>query len=187
MAVNEVPVIPGEILGVIEEFVPGKNVYVDEQNGTLRSKIRGKAIKNFTLHVVSVVSDKQVPLLKEGDIVYGFIDGVKDVIAFVKIFYIENRKRVLLRPLTGIIHVQNVSSDRVRTIYNAYSYGDIIRFKVAEEGGPPYVLSTIGREFGVILARCPQCMGILKKKGYSLFCPKCKVRVKKKVSLRYLR
>lgn len=187
MAADEKYVIPGEILGVIEEFIPSENVYVKEDDGTIRSKVVGKTVKNRELHVIAVSPTKRVELLRKGDVVYGYIDGIKDVIAFVKIFYIENANKILLKPLTGILHVQNVSSERVKSIYNAYSYGDIIRAHVAENGGPPFILSTVGREYGVILARCPRCMSVLKKKGYTLFCPVCKTRVKKKISLRYLR
>ncbi len=187
MVVDEEYVIPGEILGIIEEFLPGENVYVRNDDGTLRSKVVGKTAKNKKLHIIVVSPSKRVGLLKKGDVVYGYIDGIKDVIAFVKIFYIENANKLLLKPLTGILHVQNVSSERVKSIYNVYSYGDIIKAHVAEDGGPPYVLSTIGREYGVILARCPRCMTILKKRGYTLVCPACKTKVKKKVSLHYLR
>jgi len=179
-------VIPGDILGVIEEFLAGKNTYVDSEHGAVRSKILGREEKNPVNHVASVSPIKKPKLLEKGDVVYGYLDAVRDTIAFVKIFYIENKDVLLLRPYSSVLPAQNISSDPVRSIFNVYSYGDVLRAFVAEEGGPPYVISTRGREYGAILARCPKCMSVLKKRGNYLYCPRCGIKVRKKTSIHYL-
>jgi len=179
-------VIPGEPLGVIEEYIAGRNVYVDPENHVLRSMLLGILRRDNIEHVVAVDPLKEPRTLSKGDIVYGYLDGVRETIAFVKVIYVENRKLLLLRPYSAVLPSPYISADPVRNIFNVYSYGDILRAYVAEEGGPPYVLSTRGREYGVVIARCPQCMSVLKKRGGTLVCPKCGIRVRKKTSIHYM-
>lgn len=186
-------VVPGEPVGVIEEYLAGKNVYVDAENSVLRSKIIGLLLRDNVKHIVEIDPVKEPRLLSKGDVVYGYLDGVRETIAFVKIMLIEKGREkgvpegiLLLRPYSGILPASNISSDPVRNIFNVYSYGDVLRAYVSEEGGPPYVLSTRGREYGVVLARCPHCMSILRKKGNYLVCPYCGSRVRKKASIYYL-
>ncbi len=177
-------VVPGEEIAVIEEFFPGSNTY--RIDGEILSKILGRVEIDLSTRTINVNPFKTPFVLHSNDIVYGLIDSVRDTIAFVKIFYLENRENLFPVPFSGILHILNVSSNHIRGIFEAYAYGDIIRAWIMEEGGPPYVLSTRGREFGVIYARCPNCMNILKRRGFTLYCSRCKRNVKKKTSLRYV-
>ncbi|ABL77927.1 exosome complex RNA-binding protein Csl4 [Thermofilum pendens] len=180
-------VIPGENVGVAEEYLPGENVYVDEETGDLKAKRVGVLKEERAQHIVKVFPFKPDGQLGKGDVVYAVVKQIRDPVAIVEIFYVENKRRKLIPPLTGILHVSNASSSRVRLLSDVIGYGDVIRATIADEGGPPYYLSIRGREFGVVVAKCPSCMTPMRKRGVILLCPNCRYKTRRrKVSSRYM-
>ncbi len=169
---------------MIEEFFPGENVYV--RDGYLVSRAVGVAIADMEDRVLNVKAAKELPLPKAGESVYALVSNVKDLVAFLEVFYIEDRDKFLPTPLSGFLHVSNASSSYVKSLYDIMGYGDIVRAKVLESGSPPVILSLKGREYGVILAKCPMCMKPLRRKGLYLYCFSCGKSFKRKVSSRYL-
>ena len=181
---NKEIVIPGEKIAVIEEYLPKENVYVNIDY--ILSKVIGVLYKDDEKKEIGVRRLKNVGLPKKGDIVYGVVTSIRDPIAYVDIVYIENRNKMFLNPFDSFLHANNVSSMYVRSLYDAIGYGDIIRAYIIDGSNPPYELSTKGREFGVVFARCPLCMRPLRRKGYELFCSRCRKKFKRKISTYYL-
>ena len=181
---NKEIVVPGEKLAVIEEYLPRENVYINIDH--ILSKIVGVLYRNNDRKEISVYRLKELSLPKVGDVVYGVVTSIRDPIAYIDIFYIENKNKIFLDPFDSFLHANNISSMYVRSLYDAIGYGDIIRAYIIDGATPPYELSTRGREFGVVFARCPLCMRPLKRKGYELFCSKCKKKFKRKISTYYL-
>ncbi len=182
---KESVVIPGETLGVIEEFIPRDYVY--SHNGFLIASILGKPIYDLKEHLVSIIPLKEgKPLIpKKDDVVYGQVTRIKENIAFLAIFEIED-KGVVPIPFTGILYIAHISSTFVKDIHDAVRLGDIVRAKVISKKGPPFMVTTKGREFGVIYALCPTCMKPLRKRGLYLICPLCRKVSKRKISSLYL-
>ena len=176
--------IPGETIAVIEEFFAGDNTYL--MNGDIISKILGRIIADINKRVIKVEPLKRLYLPEVNEVVYGRVVTIRDPIAFLDVIYVENRNKPLLKPLSGILHVNNVSSSYVKSLYEVIGYGDVVRAWVMESRTLPLELSIKGREFGVIFSNCPYCMTPLKKRGFNLFCNKCKKSFKKKVSPKYL-
>ncbi len=179
-------VCPGDVLAVIEEFLPNGAVY-ETDDGRLISSVVGQAYFNIREHRLKVERAlRHKPLvLSCGDIVYGEITSLRDSIAVLSISLIEG-KGILPVPFTGIIHVTRVSSSYVKNMFEVFRIGDVVRAKVASSAGPPYLLTTIGRELGVIYALCPSCVAPLVKKGSALICPVCRKTSKRKLSSRYV-
>lgn len=179
-------VTPGEDLGYEEEFSAGENTYIHTESGLVRSKVLGYPLKNWNDRVVAVRPLKNIKyLIDKGDIVHASVIGFRDSVVVVNIFYNETKNVFIPTQTTGIILASKVSGWRVKLYKEVFGYGDIVRAVVAEKGGPPYSLSTKGREFGIILARCPTCSSILMKRGPVLVCSNCKVRVRRKLSSKY--
>jgi len=176
--------VPGEILGVIEEFVPRENVYVID--GFIKSLVLGIPSYNLKEHIVSVRPLKEnKPLVpKFNDIVYSQVVRIKENAAFTSIFEIEGRG-CLQVPFTGILHISQISSTYVKSIYDAVRIGDVIRAKVVSRKGPPFHISTRGKDMGVVYALCPLCVKPLKRRGVHLLCPSCKRVSKRKLSELY--
>lgn len=176
--------IPGDPLGVEEEYLPGSGVYVED--GYLKAKFLGRVHADIIHRILELkpVKAKVLPL-NPRDIVYASVEFIRDPVAHVKIFYVENKNALLQPPVSGVLTISNVSASRVKSLYAVIGYGEVIRAYVAEPGGPPYLLSIKGREFGVILARCPRCLTPMKLRGLRLVCPACKTKAKRKISSRY--
>ena len=181
---DEKIVVPGEKLAVIEEYLPRENVYINIDH--VLSKIVGILYKDDEKKEIGVRRLKNVVLPRVGDIVFGVVTSIRDPIAYVDIIYVENRDKIFLNPYDSFLHANNVSSMYVKSLYDAIGYGDIIRAYIIDGVTPPYELSIKGREFGVVFSRCPLCMRPLKRKGYNLFCSRCKRKFKRKTSMHYL-
>jgi len=77
-------VVPGDRLGVIEEFVPGPGTY--EENGTIYSFATGRALVDVLNKQVSVFPKTRfLPVPKVGSIVIGQVRDAQSKIAVVRI------------------------------------------------------------------------------------------------------
>ena len=175
-------VTPGDAISVIEEYFPGKNTYI--LDGEIIAKLVGQVMANYEKRTISIKEASKVKMPLKGEKVYAIVTKIRDVSISLDVFYIETRSVLLYPPLSGSIHKMNISSEYFKSAYEAYGYGDIIKARVLISR-IPLILSTKGREYGVILARCPSCMRYLRKRGFSLYCPKCKKTIRRKVSSHY--
>jgi len=183
--VSKKVLVPGETIGVIEEFIPCENVYVI--NGFIKSLVLGIPLYNLKEHIVSVrpVKENKPLIPRLNDIVYSQVTRIRENVAFTSIFEIE-RRGCLQVPFTGILHISQISSSYVKTIYDAVRVGDIIRARVISKKGPPFHISTKGKDMGVVYALCPLCVRPLKKRGIYLLCTSCRRISKRKLSELYV-
>ncbi|MCC6012941.1 MAG: exosome complex RNA-binding protein Csl4 [Candidatus Verstraetearchaeota archaeon] len=176
-------VVPGEEIGVEEEYIPGKGVYVDK--GKIFSLNLGNLIVDEKEKKICVEPISRLIIPERGDIIEGMITGfVKDDFATVEIMRIRN-KGDLKRPMSGILHISQISGRTISSIFDLIGIGDWILAKVLTSW-PPYQLSIIEKDFGVIYATCPKCGYELILKQGKLYCSKDKIFVKKKISPHYL-
>lgn len=177
-------VVPGDELGVIEEYAPACNVYVDEL-GVLRARVVGRPSLNAKRHEAGVVQVREVLIPRQGDAVQAVVAAMRDAVVHLDIIYNKTRGVHYAVPFRGVLHISEVSDERVESMYSVFGYGDVVMAKVISSK-PPYQLSTRGLDFGVVLARCPRCMTPLKKVGLWLRCPNCRKNFRrKKVSRHY--
>jgi len=175
-------VLPGERLGVIEEFIPDAGTYTKE--GVIYSGVIGRALLDLSNKRVSVyplVHEARVP--KVGSIVLGQVSNVQTDNAAARIFKIGNKQ--LSGSFTGILHVSDVQLSYVETMFNVCKPGDIIRAKVISEKNQVYHLSTKDKNLGVIYAFCSQCGYTLELKRQTAYCPRCGKIEKRKTALDY--
>ncbi|MFW9948955.1 MAG: exosome complex RNA-binding protein Csl4, partial [Candidatus Thorarchaeota archaeon] len=72
------------------------------------------------------------------------------------------------------IHVSHVSYKYTEKISDAFQITDIVRFKVIGQKENEYVLSTVGKDLGIIHADCSICGTPLDKIGFDkLRCSRC--------------
>jgi exosome complex component CSL4 len=175
-------VLPGEPLGVIEEFVPDVGTYV--KDGVIYSKIVGRSLLDLLNRRVSVfplVHGARVPRVES--IVIGQVSSVQTQIATVRIFKIG--KRFLSGFFTGLLHVSDVHLRFVESMFDVCKPGDILRAKVISEKNRAYHLTTKDKSLGVVYAFCSQCGEVLELKGRGLQCPRCGKIEKRKTAIDY--
>ncbi len=177
-------VVPGDFLGVIEEFIPEEGTY--EENGNIYSAIAGEATYNYEERILSVKPYRRVylPLPKTGDIALGIAYDVKDEIAMIRLFYIEGKSKPASH-LTGFLHIGQVSlRKKYSNMFEVLRYGDIVRVKVLNSWHP-YQLTTRGTRLGVVFARCSRCLTPLVKRRDKLFCRECRAYESRKIASDY--
>lgn len=175
-------VLPGERLGVIEEFVPDAGTYV--KNGVIYSGVVGRALLDFLNKRVSVyplVHGARVP--KVGSTVLGQVSNVQTQNANVRIFKIGQKN--LSGFFTGILHISDVQLRYVDSMFDVCKPGDVIKAKVISEKNMVYHLSTKDKNLGVIYAFCSHCGYMLELKRQGMRCPRCGKFEKRKTALDY--
>ena len=162
-------VVPGERLGVIEEFIPDLGTY--EKNGVIYSKIVGRSLldlQNRRVSVYPLVDGVVIP--KVGTVVMGQIGNSQSDNVLVKIFRIGKKK--LSGNFGGILHVSDVSDRYVDQISDVVKPGDIVRAKVISDKNQTFHLSMNDKGLGVVYGFCSRCGTLLVLNGYDLKCPK---------------
>jgi exosome complex component CSL4 len=175
-------VLPGERLGVIEEFIPNSGTYV--KDGVIYSKIVGRALMDLLSKRVSVyplINGAVVP--KVSTIVVGQVGHAQSDNVLVRIFKIGSKN--LSGVFTGILHVSDVRERYVKSMTEVCKPGDIIRAKVISDKNQVYHLSTNDKSLGVMYAFCSRCATLLEPKRNEMQCPKCGNVEKRKLTLEY--
>jgi exosome complex component CSL4 len=163
-------VVPGERLGVIEEFIPDSGTYV--KDGVIYSKVVGRALLDLLNKRVSVyplVTGELIP--KVSSVIIGQIGNAQSDNVLVKIFKIENKR--LSGEFSGILHVSDVSDRYIDQMSDVCKPGDIVRAKVISGKNRIFHLSTNDKNLGIVYAFCSRCGTLLEPQRYELHCPKC--------------
>ncbi|BAD85358.1 RNA-binding protein, containing S1 domain [Thermococcus kodakarensis KOD1] len=167
-------VLPGDYLGVIEEFLPGDGVR--EENGELYATRAGKVRIDSDKMEISVEPVTDVPPLpRVGDVVIGRVVEVKPQAVIVQIISIEGRendREIATSKLAGI-HISEIKEGFVEDITKEFKIGDVIRARVIANEKSPIQLSTKGPDLGVVYALCSRCRTPLIRRGDKLICPRC--------------
>ena len=163
-------VVPGDRLGVIEEFTPGPGTYVE--HGTIYSKITGHTLLDMLNKKVSVyplVQAASVPQI--GSIVSGQVLDVKSKKAVLRISQIGEKS--LSGFFTGILYISDVSPSYVDSMFSVCKTGDIMKAKVVSNKNRTFYLSTAEKNLGVIYAFCSRCGNVLQLGERGMRCSRC--------------
>lgn len=163
-------VVPGDRLGVIEEFIPDIGTYV--RDGVIYSRVVGRALLDFSTRKVSVypvVERIKVPRI--GSIVTGQVSNVQSDSAMVRIFRVGDKD--LSGAFVGLLHVSDVQMRYVDSMFDICKVGDILRAQVVSDKNRTYHLSTKDKDLGVLYAFCSRCGHMLTTRRQGLNCPNC--------------
>jgi len=176
-------VVPGEELGVIEEYLPGDNVYVDD--GKIRSLIVGIVNRDTIRHVVSVSPIRPSMLITPNSVIYGRVVSIpSERVAVVRITALARNPIVKLRnTITGVLPVTQAVGFRVGSVEELVGVGDVVKAKVLSKT-PPYALTIREGDLGVVYSICPRCGSTMRRRGLDrLICPNCGSQSRRKLSM----
>ncbi len=175
-------VVPGDRLGVIEEFIPDAGTYV--QDGVIYSKIVGHALIDLMHKKVSVFPiGKGTKIPKIGSIVIGQVSNVQTQTASVRFSQVD--KKQIAGFFSGVLHVSDVQMRFVDSMFDVCKPGDIMRAKVISEKNRTYHLSTQDKELGVVYGFCSNCGQGLEQRRQGMHCPRCGRIESRKTSIDY--
>jgi exosome complex component CSL4 len=176
-------VVPGDLLGTAEEFVPGRGTY--EHDGRIYSALLGQSRIDPSSRSVSVHALHSVPELDAGDLVVGRVEELKSSMAIVEILAAHPSSRTVPGEPEGTIHVSKVKDGYTENLNDELAPGDLVLAKILENR-PSIKLTTAAPGLGVVSARCQRCHATLDLTGRSdLVCPRCGNREHRKVSSDY--
>jgi exosome complex component CSL4 len=178
---NGDPVTPGERIGVIEEYVPGKGTL--EEEGIIYAIATGVANIDLKEREISIKPSFQVSKLRKGELVLANVVEVQRNLCFVDIFRSEDRE--LPRPFGGVIHIGEISSRYIDRLSDAFAPGDLIRARVIAGNTSPIFLSTSELNLGVLMGSCVKCGGKLQLEKGRLVCPLCRHSERRKTAKDY--
>ena len=175
-------VVPGDRLGVIEEFTPGPGTY--ESEGTIYSAATGRALMDLLNKQVAVYPKAHVSSVPHvGSVVLGQISDVQSKQANLRIFQVGER------PLSGFfsgpLHIGDVSTRYVDSMYEACRPGDIVRARVISEKNRTFHLTTNEKDLGVVYAFCSRCGHSLTQRRFIMRCPECGNTERRKTAVDY--
>lgn len=163
-------VLPGERLGVIEEFVPDVGTFV--KDGVIYAKLVGRSMLDLATRRVSVRPvGRGVVVPRVGDTVMGQVSMVQPENAGVRIFQVGDRE--LTGVFSGVLHVSDVHLRYVDSMFEVCKAGDILKARVISEKNQVCHLSTKDKDLGVAYAFCSSCGGMLEARRQGMHCPKC--------------
>ena len=166
-------VVPGDRIGVLEEFLPGPGTYVD--GGDLRAANVGFLLLNLTDRRMSVFKPARLKgaacVPRPGAVVIGEAMSTQRTYCLIRIWMVGSRH--LPGFFTGLLHISNVGL-RVKDMFNVARPGDIVRARVISAKNRIRHLSTANKRLGVIYAFCSNCGELLKARpDKKLFCEAC--------------
>ena len=176
-------VLPGDLIGTSEEFIPRNGAYLD--GGNIYAAASGIVNINKKERSISVTPVTNTPPhLQVGDIVIGQVTDVKDSVALVEIAGIKGKgEREIVNAEQAAIHVSNVKDAYVKELYYEFAPFDIVKARVLDLRNMR--LSTVNKELGVMKAYCGNCRTVLKIDNNKLKCPKCERTETRKLSSDY--
>lgn len=163
-------IVPGERIGVIEEYIPDVGTYV--KDGVIYSKVIGHVLIDLVHKRVSVHKVAEGAKVPEvGSTVIGQVSNAQSETAGVRIFEVGNDE--ISGVFTGTLHVSDVQMRYVDSMFDVCKAGDIVRAKVISEKNRTYHLSTKDKNLGVVYAFCSSCGALLEPRRQGMHCPKC--------------
>lgn len=177
-------VLPGDLLGVAEEFLPGEGAY--EEEGKILSSVVGITRVDPKTRKLHVKGFKQPLKPRSGNLVVGRVVDVKNHVVLVELgFVVGGEDRGLSPPSLGAIHISKICKRYVENILAEFQPGDIVLARVIAVTRVSVEMTTASPELGVISSRCGRCRRKLVRRGRVLFCPNCNRIESRKVSNLY--
>ncbi|MBZ9570043.1 exosome complex RNA-binding protein Csl4 [Methanobrevibacter sp. TMH8] len=179
-------VMPGDILGVSEQFLPDKWTYDDE--GNIKAAVLGTVDISSSNKKISIIPSSGNPtVLNVGDSVYGEITDVRGQRAMINVQKMKGTDRRLALPYMAAIHISQVKKGYLEKLTDAFRIGDVIEAKVSKILGDNLDLNTENKEGGVIKAMCTRCRAymVTTDRKDELYCEVCDRKERRKVSINY--
>jgi len=177
-------VLPGDTIGISEEFMPGAWAY--EEEGSIYAAVTGTVETNMEERMINVLPKVSTPPnVKNGDILFGSVWDVKSQLVLLDIIKIKGNDRGLAGKVKGALHVSKVREGYVSDISREFSQGDVVMAEVVDANREPLELTTAGKTLGVVHATCSRCGGAMKPEKNGLKCAECKRFESRKLSSEY--
>ena len=175
-------VLPGDLLGTAEEYVPGRGTY--EDHGRIFAALMGHKHVDPRDRAVRVEAIHSIPVVNEGDLVYARVDEVKSAMAVCTVLALSTGKRAVPGAPEGTVHISKAKEGYTESLSEEFQPGDLLLARVLQSV-PTIKLTTATAHLGVVSARCQVCHGLLERGSKELTCPRCGNHERRKLAHGY--
>ena len=172
-------VLPGDLLGTAEEFVPGRGTY--EDHGRIYAALLGHKIFDPRDKAVRVEAIHAIPFVGDEELLYARVDEVKSAMAVCTVLALASGRRGVPGAPEGTIHISKAKDGYTESLGDEFQPGDIVLARVLQSQ-PTIKLTTAPATLGVVAARCQVCHGLLDLGPKESTCPRCGNREHRKVA-----
>lgn len=172
-------VLPGDLIGTAEEFVPGHGTY--EDHGKIYAALLGRRHVDTKSRAVRVEAVHAIPTIEDGDELYARVDEVKSAMVVVTVLSLATSRRGVPGAPEGTIHVSKARDEYTESLADEFAPGDIVVAKVLQ-AHPTIKLTTAPAHLGVVSARCQVCHGLMVVGPKEFHCPRCGNREHRKAA-----
>ena len=178
-------VVPGDQLCVIEELSPSYGTY--EKDGIVYAAAPGAVSLDLKQRSIKVLDSKgkmKLALPVSDDILIGEVNNAWEQRAEIAI--VRRNDEDVHSGIYGEIHISNVTRRFVKSMHDVMRTNDIVRAKATTTHTIPTILSVVGPDLGVILAKCSRCGNPLTlTTNNNMFCLRCENRETREVASDY--
>lgn len=176
-------VLPGDRLGVIEEFIPGAGTFQD-QDDVIYASITGLVRIDMSERKIHIEAITRTPIFPQrNDIVIGVVQHVGKKAVIINIFQLRGNYCPI--PYSGSVYIKNAAAGYVEQMRDLFRPGDIIIARVQKQALGMARLSTVGPRLGVIHSSCSRCGQPLILQNRRLVCSGCGNVEQRKLSKDY--
>lgn len=164
--------VPGQFLGVSEEFVGGPGTFEDP-DGKIYSRALGTREEDASSRTVSVKAAKTIRPLSPGDMVVARVDDLYESMALVRF---EPTPYGNITPAgngSAFIRISELDNSYVERLQDYLRIGDVLRARVLEIKPLGTYLTLKGPDLGVVKAYCSRDRSEMALTGASYRCPSC--------------
>jgi len=175
------PVVPGEKLGLSEEYIGQAGTY--EEEGVIFAGRAGTAIIDESERTVRVDTGEPEPgPPRTGDLVVGMVAMTRSSMAMVEIMHCINNPRTIITEDYATLHISKISGEYHKDFSNAVAPGDIVKALVIEDD-PAVRIKLNAPDLGVIKSTCVYCGRAMERKDRSFYCKTCDQDFRRKVAV----
>jgi exosome complex component CSL4 len=173
-------VVPGEKLGLSEEYIAHQGTYEDD--GVIYAEKAGTMIIDEAERTVRVDTGEPLPgPPRKGDLVVGMVASTRSSMAMVEIMHSITNPRTIITEDYATLHISKISGEYHKDFSDAVAPGDIIKALVIEDD-PAIRIKISSPELGVIKSTCINCGLAMERRGKVFRCETCDRDYKRKIA-----
>ncbi len=166
--------VPGEFLGVSEEFASGSGTYEDA-DGRIYADVLGEKNEDAASRAVNVKARKLVRPLQQGDLVYARVDDLYESMVLLRFEPVVPANGPFSPAGNGaaFLRISELDNSYVERLQDFIRIGDIVKARVAEVKPLGIYLTIKDGDLGVLRAYCTRDRTEMVQEASDFRCPSC--------------
>ena len=160
---NENQKIPGEKIAQIEEYLPGKNTFEDDES--IRATTIGEINLDSSERLASINRQKQITVPNVGDVIIGVVEANLPSMIAIMIKFVNGKK--MNSDLECICVTRHIRKKNIALAQ------DVVKAKIISHINGTINATIDEPELGVLFTKCRKCFGIVVKMRDAVKCKDC--------------